>query len=248
MKNKLFIAFIITFLITLNIYSKSEYAYVVPQSGLNIRKEPTINSPSLGLVPYGNIIKILSNSIKSDKINGNEGGWFKVKWNSIEGYSFSYYFRFTSKIELTNKPPKLLNNIYSEGIDCSGSGGGEYVGTLNFLNNKLIFTREGAINDGCALKNPKEPVGYTAGYLEKKFGNYEIQKDGILIIFNKLETIISPSSFCIDTKKQYEKKVINEKYKLIPIKCYENSTAIEGFIAPGFGDWTGIIWVPKLNK
>jgi hypothetical protein len=247
MKYFFIIIFIFTLTFTTNSYAKSEYAYVVPESGLHIRKEPSKNSSSLGLIPFGNILEVVSKAIKDDIIDGNKGCWFKVKWNSIEGYSFNYYFRFTPKIELSKKSPKLMNTIYSEGIDCSGNGGGEYTGTLEFSSDKVFFKRKGAINDGCALKNPQEPIGYTSIYLETKIGTYEIQKDVIILKFNKLEIIISPTAFCIDTKKKYENKVINEKYKLIPINCMENSNIIEGFIAPGFGDWTGIIWVPSIK-
>lgn len=68
--------------------------YVVANSGLTLRMEPTANSESLGIVEFGSSVEVLNqpDSIqKYEKLNWVEGNWIYVDYDGVTGYMFDGY-------------------------------------------------------------------------------------------------------------------------------------------------------------
>ena len=230
------------------LYADSSYGVITSKKGLNIRKEASRNSQVLGLVPYGHFVIIIADTHKKEIIDNEHGTWYKIRWNSIDGYAFGGFIRESKvNVNIINKKPIFKSIIYSGGIDCSGSSYSEYEETLSIKNNEIIYTNEGAISITCKVKDPSVPVGYGAVYSEKKYGTFSIKNNYIDIVFNKKESKMTPSDQCIDKKKSESVENINESFKAYPIIC-NSSKKVEGFIIPGLGVYSYAIWVPKILK
>lgn len=228
------------------LYSDTSYGVITSKKGLNIRNEANRNAKILGLVPYGNFVIIISDTHKKEIIDNEQGSWYKIRWNDIEGYAFSAFIKESKvNVSIINKKPIFKSKYYSGGIDCSGSTFSEYKETIEIINNEIIYTNEGAIPITCKVKDPSVPVGYGAIYSEKKYGSFSIRNGYIDIIFIKKVSKMTPSDQCIDKKKTESIENINESYKAFPVIC-KSSRNIEGFIIPGLGVYMHAIWVPKL--
>lgn len=106
-------------------YKEGEKLYVWVKNGLNLRKEPNLNSESIGLLEYGTEITVLTQNnkvyyeypfIEVNNINFEEnsskkpiflkGYWIKIKSKNSSGYVFS-------GLLLKYKPYRALN-FYEE--------------------------------------------------------------------------------------------------------------------------------------
>ena len=66
--------------------------YVLANNGLTLRKESTVKSEKITVVPYGSIVEVLEKTEKlTMKVDNITGDMFKVKYNDLIGYIFSGY-------------------------------------------------------------------------------------------------------------------------------------------------------------
>ena len=83
-------------LITTILLADNKYFYTTATSGLRIRKEPSINSLKMGLIPFGTKIKTLEKSKNVDTISGKKSHWYRIKYKNLNGWVFG---NFLSKIK-----------------------------------------------------------------------------------------------------------------------------------------------------
>jgi len=68
--------------------------YVMANSGLTLRMEPSLNSESLGVAEFGSSVSVLNqpDSIQNiEKLNWVEGKWIYVEYDGVTGYMFDGY-------------------------------------------------------------------------------------------------------------------------------------------------------------
>lgn len=79
---------------TSNLFSAGQQLYVVAESGLNLRSEPTANSPILKKIYYGDMVTVLytpDSCLVSQEIEWVEGQWIEIDHEGMGGYVFSGY-------------------------------------------------------------------------------------------------------------------------------------------------------------
>jgi hypothetical protein len=216
-------------------------------SGLNIREKPSTEAAIVGTMPHGSIFELAAIINKLEEINGIQGYWYKIKWGNIEGYSFSGHFDITDvRIKLITEIPKIKNTIYNEGLDCCGITYSEYMGTLEFKEDTVLFKRIGVTSIDCELLDPDSHSSYQAVYQIMKNGTYEIMDDHIQITMKEKYEIWEPfEDVCKNTEKIENKESIDEVYKCYPVLCDDSKKEVKGLIVPGLGHIASLIWVKE---
>ena len=108
--------------------------YVLANNGLTLRKESTIKSDKITVVPYGATVEVLEKSKKlTMKVDHISGDMYKVKYNDLTGYIFSGYLsKFPAPIKNseTEKYVEILrqNNfdVYFEEVKRDFNGYYQY--------------------------------------------------------------------------------------------------------------------------
>ncbi len=75
-----------------NIDGKAKvFRYIVPQSGLRLRKEPTLTAKRLALIPCGAQVVFVEEKGEEKVIDGAKGKWTKIIYNNISGWAFGAF-------------------------------------------------------------------------------------------------------------------------------------------------------------
>lgn len=143
-------------------YKEGEKLFVWAKSGLNLRKEPSVNAESIGTIKYGTQITVLNQDdkisydyafIKASNIRPDEnnsknpiflnGYWIKIKAGNLTGYVFS-------GLLLKYKPYKAINTYN----DIYFSNYFQEIFKMNFIEDEIFEVDT----------YTKELYGYTKGY------------------------------------------------------------------------------------
>lgn len=94
---------------------------VVADEGLNIRKEPSIDSKVIDLIPHLTTGDVIGISDRFDTINGKTAYWVKIKYRGQEGWLYSGFVELHHKnYDEDNRyfnPWKTFNGSYISKID-----------------------------------------------------------------------------------------------------------------------------------
>lgn len=100
----------------------SSEMYVVAKKGLFLRAEPSQNGKTIALIPFRSRVNITEASDKTVQINGVTAPWYKIKWNSQEGWAFGGFlkplFAYSNKIlmyPILNINSYVPDNIFKYG-------------------------------------------------------------------------------------------------------------------------------------
>lgn len=75
-------------------FTEGAQLYVMANSGLTMRAEPSLKSESLGIIGFGSNVTVLTQPDSVDtyeKIEWVEGNWIHVEHDGVEGYMFDGY-------------------------------------------------------------------------------------------------------------------------------------------------------------
>jgi hypothetical protein len=67
-------------------YEHPAYCAIAPNA--EIKKEPSISAPTIGLLPYGLKVTVIENVLLDGKYTNIDGEWAYIKWEFISGYVF----------------------------------------------------------------------------------------------------------------------------------------------------------------
>ncbi len=70
-----------------------EERIVVSPNGMHIRESSSRDARSLGVIPFREKVAVLQTGTATQKIDGVEGHWAKVRWNDITGWVFDAYLK-----------------------------------------------------------------------------------------------------------------------------------------------------------
>ena len=109
------------------IVANSQYGYVTPSDGLNIRSGPGTSYSKIGAIPCGERIEILSET----------NGWYKIKYNGNVGYVCADYVRIdgSSSGSGTRMTGFQITGYYPEDSEMEG-------GFYDCLGNKLATLQQ----------------------------------------------------------------------------------------------------------
>ena len=113
-----------------NVSGQNTYGIVTTTSGLNLRSEASIESKSLGVLPYGEIVDVINisnNWIKVKTVDGDEG-YVSAEYCSVRAGEKPSRGNSSSKGEqIVNYAKQFLGTPYvyggtnlNSGVDCSG--------------------------------------------------------------------------------------------------------------------------------
>lgn len=81
--------------------SKKNKAVVSAKSGLGMREKAEKNAKLVELLPANSVVEVLEKGDEAT-IKGKKANWYKVKYNSKEGYAFGAYLKMGDKIQATS--------------------------------------------------------------------------------------------------------------------------------------------------
>jgi hypothetical protein len=68
-------------------------------SNLNLREKPDLNSKSICLIPYKDIVSIIELQENEIEIDGIRGRWAKIQWKNRTGWVFDAYVKSKSQVK-----------------------------------------------------------------------------------------------------------------------------------------------------
>ena len=94
-------------------YHVGDTLTVVSIDGLNIRRQPTLNSEIIGVLSYGDkvAVKAASNSDSLIIINALEGRWIEARTEIGDGYLLDAYLSTVPVINLENRGGSIFNEL-----------------------------------------------------------------------------------------------------------------------------------------
>ncbi len=67
------------------------YLNCLAVNGLSLRNYPSKNSIRMGIIPYGDSMRLISNSGVKERLKGFKGEWIQVNYKGLVGYVFNVY-------------------------------------------------------------------------------------------------------------------------------------------------------------
>lgn len=172
---------------------------------LNVRREPYLNSEIINQIPFGS--KINTSNKKNQESSADKIHlWHYVK--EANGFVTDHFLQKSETYLVTKK--MVLKSSYSY-LRCNPYGIGIYK-TMELQNNKVYFT--------------DEFIDFDLGKRQIFNGNYQIEKDSILINLEKLEEL--SISYTEGTSKIVEKHKTKEKNTNSILLFWKDS--IKGYI------------------
>ncbi|WP_061209502.1 SH3 domain-containing protein [Leptospira borgpetersenii] len=77
--------------------------YVVPESGIKLRKDPNLTGKVIELIPKDTMIIILGEANDEVEIDKIKGKWFQARFDDKEGWVFSGYLSNSPSLEILKK-------------------------------------------------------------------------------------------------------------------------------------------------
>ena len=140
-------------------YSWAESYEVTANSGLKLRKEQSLKSEVVGVIPFKSEIKLCYQSTKTEVIDGIKGKWVKAFWQDKEGFVFDGYTKKlneSSKIKIFNTEMDLVNRWENTGLSKDEVYYGLYKTHIpNFFEFRKI-----ELNKNEITKNHSTPIDY----------------------------------------------------------------------------------------
>jgi flagellar hook assembly protein FlgD len=114
--------------------------------GLNVRKEPELNSERIFTIPNNDIVYILKKDVKNVTIDGKNDRWYFVQYNEYYGWVFGGYLIETEKNEI--KEELKLRMIFLE------NDNGKYIfdSVMIELNNNMNMIEKYMVDDNTYIK------------------------------------------------------------------------------------------------
>lgn len=170
---------------------KAETNAYVTADALRIRKEATTDSTTLIKIYSGEIINIIDFNKKSG--TGCSSGWYKVKYNNIEGYVCSEYIKvgtINSEYNISNYTARV--NATSLSVRSYASSSASLLASLLMGTNITILDTLSSGN-GCAASWYK--INYHDGKIGYVCSTYIVKKEDITATDAEYEKVLSESGF-----------------------------------------------------
>jgi len=119
-----------------------ETVVVAADAGLNLRREPTLSSEAVLLMPDGSVLEVLETGAGVETINGLTGQWHKVSFRGMVGWAFGGYL--FPDVEPEHREDAAVRR-FAERIS------GDWCGTDGYWFN---FHPDGDVSDGSLTGGP----------------------------------------------------------------------------------------------
>ncbi|MBN2771324.1 MAG: SH3 domain-containing protein [Spirochaetes bacterium] len=115
-----------------------ELLYIDAESGLRLRKEPTLTAEKIDVIPYGTQVIDLAHSSEIEEIDNIKSYWHLIKYRDLEGWGFGGY--------LSSKPHMLFQTLPLKDYAFDVSSLEDYIVLLGWLDALDLFSLDIAID------------------------------------------------------------------------------------------------------
>lgn len=161
---------------TFGIYSEN-ILYTNASPSLVLREEPSVKSKKIINIPKSERVALLEESTIEEKINGLQGKWVRIKWNSYSGWVFDAFL--VNEIESLDNAIKalIIKKIDQNGeftIDAKSYAEGNIA--------KLLF------------KSPDDIVAsHDSKNVNIKIIKIDYRSESLYLLIHYIETLYSPT-------------------------------------------------------